>query len=74
MGFPFDRPIRDGVRTLTDFLTPNMAQTNIRVVHSDTVREGNLLAATAVPVGQINVPSGVPSIRSRISEINEIGG
>nr|CAC04149.1 phenoloxidase II [Pimpla hypochondriaca] len=31
MGFPFDRPLPDDVRTLQNFLTPNMAATTIKV-------------------------------------------
>nr|CAC04150.1 phenoloxidase I [Pimpla hypochondriaca] len=31
MGFPFDRPLSEGVRTLQNFLTPNMATSTIKV-------------------------------------------
>ncbi|KAG8238332.1 hypothetical protein J437_LFUL019370 [Ladona fulva] len=35
MGFPFDRMPRTGVETLQQFLTPNMAVTDVRIVFND---------------------------------------
>jgi hypothetical protein len=35
MGYPFDRLPRDGVETLTDFLTPNMFVRDVRIKFSD---------------------------------------
>lgn len=51
MGYPFDRPLRDGVETLKSFMTPNMASTQITIIHSDTVRQGNLVSRKSRPVG-----------------------
>lgn len=35
MGYPFDRPARDGVDTLEKFLTPNMKYTNCKIVFTN---------------------------------------
>lgn len=35
MGYPFDRPPRDGVVTLQQFLTPNMAVQDVRIRFSN---------------------------------------
>lgn len=37
MGYPFDRQPRDGVNRLTEFLTPNMAITDVTIQFSDTI-------------------------------------
>ncbi|XP_049838943.1 phenoloxidase 2-like [Schistocerca gregaria] len=37
MGYPFDRLPRDGVNTLREFLTPNMATIDVRIRHIETV-------------------------------------
>ncbi|XP_043289152.1 uncharacterized protein [Venturia canescens] len=39
MGYPFDRNPRDGVESLPQFLTPNMAATEIVVVFDDQVKQ-----------------------------------
>ncbi|KMQ90993.1 hypothetical protein RF55_9192, partial [Lasius niger] len=37
MGYPFDRRARAGVETLAQFLTGNMAVTQITIRHTDSV-------------------------------------
>ncbi|KAJ8921108.1 hypothetical protein NQ315_015906 [Exocentrus adspersus] len=37
MGYPFDRQARDGVKTLQEFLTPNMRVTNVNVKFTNRV-------------------------------------
>ncbi|XP_049838944.1 phenoloxidase 2-like [Schistocerca gregaria] len=37
MGYPFDRMPRDGVSTLREFMTPNMAMIDVRIRHIDVV-------------------------------------
>lgn len=39
MGFPFDRPIRDGVDNLSSFLTPNMKSENVTIIFKDRMIE-----------------------------------
>lgn len=35
MGYPFDREPRNGVNTLREFLTPNMATQNVQIRFTD---------------------------------------
>uniref|UniRef100_A0A481MQH0 Phenoloxidase n=1 Tax=Nipponaphis monzeni TaxID=196483 RepID=A0A481MQH0_9HEMI len=35
MGYPFDRPARDGVATVQEFLTPNMTVQDVKIRHND---------------------------------------
>lgn len=37
MGYPFDRMPRPGVRTLQDFLTPNMMVQDIKIYFHDRI-------------------------------------
>lgn len=55
MGFPFDRPLRDGVDTFRQFIgnNTNMAMTRVTVIHSQEVRAGNLIADTVIPARDI---------------------
>ncbi|XP_046384805.1 phenoloxidase 1-like [Ischnura elegans] len=39
MGYPFDRMPRDGVTTIDDFLTPNMALTDVKIFFSGRTEE-----------------------------------
>ncbi|XP_071447876.1 phenoloxidase 2-like [Hetaerina americana] len=44
MGYPFDRVPRGGVDTLQQFLTPNMAVTDVRIVFSNRTEMGNTVS------------------------------
>lgn len=37
MGFPFDRVPRQGVKTLKDFMTPNMNVGNVSIIFEDKI-------------------------------------
>lgn len=37
MGFPFDRVPRHGVKTLKDFMTPNMNVGNVSIIFEDKI-------------------------------------
>ncbi|KAG8238621.1 hypothetical protein J437_LFUL018539 [Ladona fulva] len=46
MGFPFDRMPRTGVETLQQFLTPNMAVTDVRIVFNNRVQAPRAVSNT----------------------------
>ena len=67
MGYPFDRPLH--ADTLTSFMTPNMATTPITIMHSEQVREGNLVSENAINAKDLRAPPGT----TNAAPTNELG-
>ncbi|KAJ8669026.1 hypothetical protein QAD02_000285 [Eretmocerus hayati] len=62
MGFPFDRPIRTGVESLEQFLTPNMSTTPVNIVHLEGVRNGRLVSSNSIPIRDFDVNPNLRNI------------
>lgn len=43
LGFPFDRPVRENVTDVEQFLTPNMKVTDVKILHKNEILIGDTI-------------------------------
>ena len=64
MGYPFDRSFNTEVTSMQKFMTPNMFMTDVKIIHSDQLRQGRIAASTSISLRELDSNTVAQAIKN----------